>query len=317
MRPCSVALDTFLSDPLNLSVIQIDLYTFALVGGPTLRYSGGVTPLTVPSAGFPTGSLNAGASRTFDLGVRFGRSKVSTKVGVEATELDVEVYAAVGDEIGATPFGLAVSQGAFDGATVELDRLFAPPQPTGSGALDLSLGTMIWFYGRVADIDLGRSKITIKVKSLMNLLAIQQMPRRLFGAPCTHVFGDAMCGYNRTAGKNALGASTGIGAVAVTAGSGSDKTHIVSPFAPSPATAYDNGTLTGVTGANTGASRTISQVTGGSTYLVSPFLSTVSVGDAFTALPGCDHTVATCNGALNNYLRFGGFAFIPPPENAI
>ena len=69
----------------------------------------------------------------------------------------------------------------------------------------------MWFYGRVAECDVGRSKIAVKVKSLMNLLALQQMPRRLYGATCTHVFSDAMCGYDRAAGKNALGTSTGFG----------------------------------------------------------------------------------------------------------
>jgi len=33
----------------------------------------------------------------------------------------------------------------------------------------------------------------------MNLLAIQQMPRRLYQRAAGHVFGDAMCGYDRAA----------------------------------------------------------------------------------------------------------------------
>ena len=55
----------------------------------------------------------------------------------------------------------------------------------------------MWFYGRVAETDVGRSKIEMKVKSLLNLLAQQQMPRRLYQAACTHVFGDPMCTFNR------------------------------------------------------------------------------------------------------------------------
>jgi hypothetical protein len=157
--------------------------------------------LTVPAVGFPVGSINQGADHTFALGPRFGRSKVTTRIGVQPAELDIEIIAGANDLIGTFPIAEAVRLGIFDGATVELDRLFAPPQASGSGALDTSLGTLLWFYGRVADCDVGRSKIAIKVKSLMNLLAIQQMPRRLYGAACTHIFGDAMCGYDRVAGK--------------------------------------------------------------------------------------------------------------------
>src|SRR5438270_386947 len=79
-----------------------------------------------------------------------------------------------------------------------LDAFFAPPTPASAGTLDTSLGAIVWFTGRVAEADVGRSKIQLKVKSLMNLLAIQQMPRRLYQAACSHAFGDAMCGFDRT-----------------------------------------------------------------------------------------------------------------------
>ena len=122
---------------------------------------------------------------------------VVTKIGIEPTELDISILAGASDEVGGASFADAVRVGQFDGATVELDRLFAPPQPDGSGAAATNLGAIVWFYGRVAETDVGRSKIEIKVKSLMNLLAQQQMPRRLYQAACTHVFGDAMCGFGR------------------------------------------------------------------------------------------------------------------------
>ncbi|MBV8777226.1 MAG: phage BR0599 family protein, partial [Alphaproteobacteria bacterium] len=34
-------------------------------------------------------------------------------------------------------------------------------------------------------------------------------------------------------------------------------------------------------------------------------------------LPGCDHTVATCQSTFNNLSHFGGFPYIPPPELAV
>jgi hypothetical protein len=314
MRPCSAALAAFL--PASDSAVIADLYTFALVGGEVLRWSGFTTALTVPASGFPAGSINAGAERSFTLGPRFGRSKVTTRIGIEPTELNIEIYAGADDLVGSLPFGEAVRLGLFDGATVELDRLFAPPQPSGSGALDTSLGVLLWFYGRVAECEVGRSTIAVRVKSLLNLLAVQQMPRRLYQASCGHVFGDAMCGYDRSAGENAAGAPTGVGGVTIGAQSGSTQAQIVTTFSPSPATAYDQGTMTCLTGANTGASRTISSLAGGVVYQLQPWLSPVAVGDTFQLLPGCDHTTTSCDSTFQNLARFGGFPYIPPPEAA-
>jgi len=316
MRPCSAALTSFLNDAANREVVQVDLYTFALTSGEVLRYSGGDTALTVPAAGFPAGSINAGARQNFALGPRFGRSKTMVKIGVEPSELDIEILAGADDLIGTFAFAEAVRIGIFDGATVELDRLFAPPPAAGSGALDTSLGTLLWFHGRVADCDVGRSRVTLNVKSLMNLLAIQQMPRRLYGASCTHVFGDAMCGYDRVAGKNAVGASTGNGAATVTAAAGTTQGLITCTGAV--ASIYNQGTVTGTTGANTGYSRTIANLgTGSQIGLFKAFLYQIAIGDTFTVQPGCDHTVAACNGSFNNLARYGGFPYIPPPELAL
>jgi hypothetical protein len=305
MRPASAALTDYLAQ--NDTVAIADLYTFALPSGVTLRYSGWTTPLSIPGTAFPAGSLNYNATpyTDFALGPRFARSKVSTKIGVEPTVLDVSVLAGADDLVGSFSFADAVRIGEFDGATLELDRLFCPAQ-IGGGPLDTSLGAVIWFYGRVADAEIGRSKIDIKVKSLMNLLALQQMPRRLYQAACGHVFGDAMCGFDRSS----LAATA-------TALTGSTQAQLVTALAPSPATLYDQGTVIGVIGANAGATRTVKQLVGGTVYLLKPFLYPVATGDSFELLPGCDHTTATCQTVFNNLAHYGGFPYIPPPELAV
>jgi hypothetical protein len=104
--------------------------------------------------------------------------------------------------------------------------------------------------------------------------------------------------------------------VTIGAQAGSGQAQIVTTFSPSPATAYDQGTMTCLTGANAGASRTISRLAGGVVYQLQPWLSPVTVGDTFQLLPGCDHTSATCGGSYQNLARFGGFPYIPPPEAA-
>lgn len=66
-------------------------------------------------------------------------------------------------------------------------------------------------------------------------------------------------------------------------------------------------------------SRTVANNGGGSQIgLFKPFFFTVAAGDAFTVLPGCDHSTGSggCAGR-NNLARFGGFPHIPPPEMAV
>ncbi|HEU0218300.1 MAG TPA: DUF2163 domain-containing protein [Stellaceae bacterium] len=306
MRPASAALQSYLAA--NDTFVVIDIYTFALSSGAVLRYSGWTTPLSLPGTVFAPGSLNYSATgyTDFVLGPRFDRSMATTKIGIEPTELDIAILAGANDVIGGTSFADAVRVGQFDGATVELDRLFAPPPPNGSGAPSTSLGAIVWFYGRVAETDIGRSRIEIKVKSLLNLLAQQQMPRRLYQAACTHVFGDAMCGFDRSSM-----------AASVSAQSGSNQAIIVTSISPSPATLYDQGTIIATSGANTGQRRTIAQLSGGNVRLLKAWLEPIVAGDGFELLPGCDHTVATCQNVLNHLSRFGGFPYIPPPELAV
>jgi uncharacterized phage protein (TIGR02218 family) len=306
MRPCSAALADYLAA--HDTFIVADLYTVALPSGEILRYSGWTTPLRIPGTLFPPGSLNYNALdyTDFSFGPRFGRSKVATKIGVQPAELDIEILAGVDDRIGTVSFADAIRFGLFDGATIELDRLFAPPQPDAHGGLDTSLGAIIWFYGRVAETDVGRSKIQIKVKSLMNLLAIQQMPRRLYQAACTHAFGDAMCGFDRSTLAQTVAAL-----------SGSTQSEIHTSLAPSPATLFDQGTMIGLTGQNAGLTRTIRQMIAGVAYQHRTWLYPVATGDTFRFLPGCDHTTATCQGTFDNLARYGGFPYIPPPETAV
>jgi hypothetical protein len=311
MRPCSAALAAYLAA--NDTVIVADLYTFALATGEILRYSGWTNALQIPGTLFPAGSLNYNALdyTDFALGPRFGRSKVATKIGVAPTELDIEILAGAADAIGTVSLADAVRLGLFDGATVELDRLIAPPPnlnltADARGGLDTSLGAIVWFTGRIGDCDVGRSRIQLKVKSLMNLLAIQQMPRRLYQAACTHVFGDAMCGVDRTSLAQTAAALAG-----------STQSEIHTALMPSPATLFDQGTMQGLTGANAGLTRTIRQMIGGAAYQLKAWLYPVAIGDTFRFLPGCDHTAATCQGTFSNLAHYGGFPYIPPPETAV
>ena len=286
MRPASPALVALLNA--SEQFLMADLYSFTLAGGGIYRYSAAMTAVTDLASG-----------RVFVPGPKFERSKTKTVIGVQVDELEVKIYPEPSDLLGSTPFLAAAWQGQLDGALVQLERAFMPHWG------DTSPGTIILFAGKVSDLDCSRTGIDLKCRSHLELLNIQ-MPRRLWQGSCTHVFGGAMCQFNR--------ASL---AVSFAAGPGSTAASISGAPLPSPPTLYNLGTIAGTTGANAGQSRTVAGVAGGIVTVKLAFLSAVAAGDQFQLLPGCDHTLGTCTTTFNNAAHFGGFPYIPTPETAV
>jgi uncharacterized phage protein (TIGR02218 family) len=317
MRPAPTALINWLATSRQLTAY--DLWTFQLAGGETLRFSGASLALVVPGTCWAStsGSLNYSASATwiFALGPVFQRGRVKCNVGVEPQPLDVAIGAGPSDLIGTLTWQEAIYARLFDGATVELDRFF--PGPGGPG--DTSIGCIVWFYGLMGKITWGRTGIQMTVNTPLGALANIQMPRRIYGANCTHVFGGAMCAYNRTTGASQgnypAGSGSGPAAFVATAQAGTTPTVIVGGLSN---LSYIEGTIIGLAGANAGLTRTIKNIDlSGNITLGAPFVYPIALGDTFTALPGCDHTSATCQNVFQNLNRFGGFPYIPPPEAVI
>ena len=266
--------------------VMADLYTFTLLGGNMLRYS--AAPTAIIANGF-----------TFALGPKFERSKTKTVIGTQVDELDIKIYPETTDLIGATPLLQAAWQGQLDGALLQLDRAFMPNYG------DTSPGTVVLFAGRVSDIDCSRTGIEMKCCSHLELLNIQ-MPRRLWQPSCTHIFGDAMCQFDRTSLQASFACL-----------SGSTETQILGTINPTPAGLYIQGTITGLTGANSGYSRTIAGMSNGTVSVKLAFLSPPATGDQFQLLPGCDRSLATCTNVFNNPAHFGGVPFVPTQETAV
>lgn len=284
MRAASPALIALLAS--SDRFIMADLYTITLVGGLVLRYS------AAPTALFANGY-------TFALGPKFERSKTKIVIGTQVDELEVKIYTEPTDLIGGLPFLQAAWQGELDGALLQLERAFMATYG------DTSPGTVVLFAGRISDIECTRTGIDLKCRSHLELLNIQ-MPRRLWQSSCTHTFGDAMCRFDRSSMQLTFAAEPG-----------STQAQVATSVGPTPANLYVQGTITGVTGANTGSSRTIANMGSGWVSVKLPFLSSVVTGDRFQLLPGCDRTLATCTNVFNNATHFGGFPFIPTPETAV
>lgn len=284
MKAASAALVALLNS--STQFVMADLYTFTLVGGSTLRYSSAPTALV--ANGF-----------TYSLGPKFERSKTKTVIGTQVDELDIRIYPEPTDLIGATPWLQAAWQGQLDNALLRLERAFMPTYG------DTGPGTVVLFAGRISDIDCSRTGIDMKCRSHLELLNIQ-MPRRLWQSSCTHVFGDAMCQFNR------LSMQTTFACLA-----GSTEVQIASDVIPTPQGLYLQGTIIGLSGMNAGYRRSISAMSNGIVTVKLAFLSPPSTGDQFQLLPGCDRTIATCANVFNNAVHFGGFPYVPTPETAV
>jgi hypothetical protein len=316
----------------DVDIKMADLYTFSLDGGEDLRYTSYQTSLSAPAPNTDSPLFY------FALGPPIERTKITEKIGVEVSHIDINIYAGLDDLLAVgsdMTWQAALKAGLFDGAWCRVWRAYIVPPAT-------VVGTISRFFGRVGPVQVGRTKTQIEVNGLTDLLTVQ-MPRRLFQAGCTHVFGgrdprtdvvNGMCGYDRINGLNALGAATGIGQQLITCVDStdnirlSDQSTIYARFKPSPSTAYDNGSIIGVTGANAGYTRTIGQLASNfwfdsigalsAIFYLKPWIFPVVAGtDTFHLLPGCDHTLTTCQNTFQNELRYGGFPDIPPPESAI
>jgi len=282
MRQASAALIALLNSSAQFAMG--DLYSLTLQGGGVYRYSGANIAITDTVGNY------------FTLGPKFERAKTKLVIGAQVDELDVKIYPQPSDLLGSIAWLTAAWTGQFDGALLQVERAFMQPYGT-------VVGTIVLFAGRISDIDSSRTGIDIKCRSHLELLNIQ-MPRRLWQPSCTHVFGDAMCQFDRT--------SLAVNFACI---AGSTQTVIQGPPV---VTSHLQGSIIGVTGANAGYIRTISGLVPGQSVTVKlAFLYPPAAGDAFQLLPGCDHSLATCTNTFNNQTHFGGMPFIPAPENAV
>jgi len=300
MKPASDALRALLATD---RFVVADLYTFTLVGGQALRWTSFDTDVVASGNAFASG---AQSGPFFDR--QDNKAKCHWKIGVEVDTLIFDVAPGQAT-VNGLPFLWACRLGMFDGAELQLERAFLPALARGAyPPLLASVGTVILFVGRVAEVDLGRSLATFNVSSHLELLNIQ-LPRNLYQSTCVNSLYDAACGVSR-------GAYRVSGATA----SGSSASVLRATLAQ-PSGWFDQGSIAFTSGQNAGFARTVKSWASGSPgtlSLIAPFPFAPAAGDAFTALPGCDKTTGSggCP-KYNNQARFKGFPFVPVVETAL
>lgn len=290
------------------------LYTISLAGGLVLRFSDGDFDIK----GNSTSALVNGFSYSSG-GVRVDQKDSKTqahlKLGTDVDTwtvvlmprpFDLVTGAAFPDTVGNVPFLQAAQGGAFDAADFQVDEAYFSSVPTWpiapAGAVPVGCRTI--FAGQVAEVDTTNLIAVFTINDYRSLLGLQ-VPIHNYQAQCRHALFDAGC--------QLIAASFAVNGAA-SAGS-TQATIIASGLAvPQGSKTYTLGRLVMTSGLNATFQRTIKGWDGSFTLsLLNPLPYAVSPGDTFTAYPGCDKTLATCN-LFGNSLNFGGQPNIPPPE---
>lgn len=299
------ALQTLLS---TREFMPIDLYTFTLAQGTTLRYAAFERDVTF------SGSTWSAGDALFDLDSSPARGhwKAGTDVDTWAVRVAPRAKDPLGnaypDRINGTPWLAAVRAGALDKALVAVLRAYFPKTARIDQALAQALtptGVLQIFGGWVTEVDLSPSYAIVNVNSFMDILS-DQLPRNVYEPACRHILYGVGCGLSASAYQvtgSILAAST-------------NSTLSISANSPAGSGTYVLGKVRLTSGANTGFARTIRSVSGSSFKLICPFPFPVEAGATALLYPGCAKTMAACT-AFGNLSAFGGMPFIPAQETAV
>ncbi|MDP3136616.1 MAG: DUF2163 domain-containing protein [Burkholderiaceae bacterium] len=288
MKSASAELITLLST--QREFWMCDLYSFTLVDGTLLRYTSADIDVTV------------GGNTFLHTGPVIKRSRTRVALGTSVDSLDLDISADVATLLSGLPWLQAISNGALDGAEVDLERAFAAtPEAAMAGNI---AGTVSLFSGRVSDTTTDSLNARVMVRSFIELLNTP-LPRNLYQPPCGfNVYGTG-CGVSRAAFAAYSAVASGSTKQSLNCGLGN------------PAGYFDIGDIVMTSGQNLGVVRTVKSYVPGVVTLAYPLPKPVTVGDTFTIWPGCDGREVTCDTRFSNKPRFRGMPYVPVPETAL
>lgn len=274
----------------SASLVEADLYTITLASGVVLYYTSAQQNIVYG------GNTYLAAFQDSAPGFKRGAWRCSR--GLDTDELEIEIlFDATTRMVGYGPAALA-NGGGLDGATIKLDKALAPSwsNPVVNGVVNL-------FTGIVGECKSDSSKVTLTVSSMLIYLN-SAFPRNYFLPQCNHALFDGGCGLS----KAAFAVSGAVTGGASLNGFNSNCTKADNWFALGYivwTSGYNNGVISSVKGYLNAS---------GAFQLIYPLTVVPSVGDTFTAYPGCDKLQATCSGKFSNQANYRGFPYVPTPE---
>ena len=292
MKNVTTAMLNFLQSSAADSLYLADLIQIALIDGTTLYVTNGQLDIIYGGNTYSASGLGA-----------WQRGRVSTKLGMQGTSMDLTVTA---DELTLVPgrpcsIIQGINLGLFDGATVTVYTAYMPTYG------DTSLGVETKFVGQWGEArKIGRTSAEVQCQSFLFLLN-QPMPKALLQSSCRWALFGAGCTLNQSAYTSVN-----------TVGSGSTQSTVNAATTITQANGYfTQGIIKFTSGQNLNLSTLVKLHNGQVLSLEPALLFPVAVGDQFQISAGCDHQIVTCQTKFNNLTNFGGTPFIPNPENAI
>lgn len=288
MRTLSSELQALLASRTQLR--RADLYTITLLSGTVLRWTSADRDQTFDGT-------------TWSRGPGLRRSSAYWTIGLEAAELTVSVYPGDADTIHGESLHRAVNRGEFDGAWLVLQRGLA------AGPSSDLVGVVDWFAGRIADLSLDSSAITLRARSPLELLE-SMWPPNVYLSQCWNRLFDGVCGLNATTYRES---GSVVGSIA------SNRTSFIGTITKNPSTEahwFRLGRVQFTSGKNAGrtvAVKAFDAATGRIDF-ATPWIADIEAGDTFYAWPGCDKTLTTCGSKYANTVHFRGTPFVPAAE---
>jgi uncharacterized phage protein (TIGR02218 family) len=275
---------------------KAELYTIAIPGGGTYRFTTAQTPTVV-------------AGSTYGTGLTIQRSSVRQKAGLEVQSFSLTIIPQLDSPnapilIEGVPLLQAVLRGILDSARITMAKIFL------TSWADTTPGLVPWAQGRVNQVSAGRFSALISVNDDTELLNVP-MPRNLIQPGCVHTLYDAGCGLSR-----ATFAVTGTV-------SGTPSVLTFNTNLTQVNKYFDLGVLTFTSGVNNGLSFVVKTYVNasGNITCVRPMPSAPAAGNTFSIVPACLKSQAACSNAssaagpaFNNLAHFRGYPYVPVPE---
>jgi uncharacterized phage protein (TIGR02218 family) len=192
-----------------------------------------------------------------------------------------------------------IEAGRWDGAQVEYLQV---------NWRDTSMGAEILRVGQIGEIQRKRGQYTAELRGLIQFL--QSNIGGIVAPSCDADLGDTRC-------KIDLEGSPGFRVAGTVLSVTSRRVFVVADLGK-PTGWFDGGEVTFTSGANDGIRMEVKQQENSPDMLETqlPMPYDVAPGDAFTIVPGCDKTKATCIAKFHNVVNFRGFSFVPGPDDA-
>ena len=215
--------------------------------------------------------------------------------GLQVDTITLKVLAKPTDLIGGVTWSIASRSGALDGTIVKIDKAFLPAWGQPAQSINFFTGMV----GEAVDGEIVTELSVVSDDSTLN----NMIPALVYQPGCLNTLYGSSCGVKR-ANFQKSGSVTSV----------SDLTKFGTSLTDADGY-YGQGTVTFVSGQNSGVQVSIRTYVSSVMTLTRPLSFSLNVGDEFVAAAGCDSSLGV-NGCakFNNEANYKGTPYIPPPE---